>query len=284
MEFLRTHKKAYMVTAVIVCIILIIVTIMYRTAPTLIGNVLGYIVAPLQKGVTNGSNFVSEKIQFLNNLEEIGEENRRLRERVEELQAEVSRLHQVDAYNEKLSDLLDIDRKYSNYPKVGAQIIAVDPGNWYNAFLIDKGTNAGFTRNMVVLARGSLVGRILEAGTVYSKVVSLIDESSSVPAQTARTGDTGVVRGDASLMLEGLCRMDYIDLAAEILEGDEIVTSNLSNIYPPGIAIGHVKEIHANANGLTKYAIITPTVDFKHLETVLVINQTFENKLAEVTE
>ena len=72
-------------------------------------------------------------------------------------------------------------------------------------------------------------------------------------------------------MNSGLCRMEYIDAEAEIMEGDEIVTSHLSDVYPSGITIGRVKEIQTDANGLTKYAIIEPYVDFKHLDTVLII-------------
>ena len=59
--------------------------------------------------------------------------------------------------------------------------------------------------------------------------------------------------------------MEYIDSDAEIMEGDEIVTSNLSEYYPAGISIGYVREIHKDENGLTKYAVIEPTADLKHL-------------------
>ena len=60
------------------------------------------------------------------------------------------------------------------------------------------------------------------------------------------------------------------------MEGDEIITSGLSDYYPAGISIGYVREIHQDQNGLTKYAVIEPTVDFKHLDTVLVIMEALE--------
>jgi len=46
----------------------------------------------------------------------------------------------------------------------------------------------------------------------------------------------------------------------------------LGSIYPPGILIGTIKEIKYDQNNLTKYAYMTPVVDFKHLEEVLVLN------------
>ena len=81
-------------------------------------------------------------------------------------------------------------------------------------------------------------------------------------------------------MDEGLCKTEYIDADSEIMQGDEIVTSNLSDVYPAGITIGYVKEIVTDKNGLTKYAVIEPDVDFKHLSTLLVVL----NKKEGVTE
>ena len=46
-----------------------------------------------------------------------------------------------------------------------------------------------------------------------------------------------------------------------------------SEYYPEGISVGYVKEIHQDENGLTKYAVIQPKVDFKHIDTVLVVQE-----------
>ena len=126
---------------------------------------------------------------------------------------------------------------------------------------------------MPVLSAGGLVGRITKAGATYSTVYSILDSRSSVSAQSLRTGDLGVVVGDRELMEQGLCKMEYIDSDAEIMEGDEIVTSGLSEYYPAGISIGFVREIQ---NGLTRYAVIEPSADMKHLDALVVIQETLE--------
>ena len=135
--------------------------------------------------------------------------------------------------------------------------------------------------NMPVISEGGLVGRVVKSSATYSNVYSILDSRSSVSAQSLRTGDLGVVTGDHELMEQGLCKMEYIDSDAEIMEGDEIVTSNLSEYYPAGISIGYVREIHKDENGLTKYAVIEPTADLKHLDTLLVIMEVLD-KPAEV--
>ena len=129
---------------------------------------------------------------------------------------------------------------------------------------------------MPVLSAGGLVGRITKAGATYSTVYSILDSRSSVSAQSLRTGDLGVVVGDRELMEQGRCKMEYIDSDAEIMEGDEIVTSGLSEYYPAGISIGFVREIHNDENGLTRYAVIEPSADMKHLDALVVIQETLE--------
>ncbi len=97
---------------------------------------------------------------------------------------------------------------------------------------------------MVLTSSNGLVGKIIESGTNYSKAQSILDSRSSVPAMSIRTEDLGVVK----------------------------------DVYPSGITIGRVKEIKTDANGLTKYAIIEPYVDFKHLDTLLVIGETIQEE------
>jgi len=246
-----------------------------REKPTLIEDALGFVIIPAQKFFTGIGNWVEERIEFLSLLNNIAEENKTLRELIAAYETDNARLKLIETENEELTALLDLKRKYPAYKTVGANVISVDPGNWSANFIIDRGRGDGFNKNMVVLAPGGLVGRITETGVNYSKVRAIIDDTNAVSAKSVRTGDTGIVRGDMRFITDGLCRMELIEIDAEIAIGDEIITSNLGEIYPPGLTIGFVTEINADAGGLTKFAVIKPAVDFKNLETVLVIDELF---------
>jgi rod shape-determining protein MreC len=78
--------------------------------------------------------------------------------------------------------------------------------------------------------------------------------------------------------------MEYIDNTTELTEGDEVITSNLSEIFPPGITIGYIKEISSDKSALTKQAIIKPAVDFKHLDSVMVITTDFSRQYIEASD
>ena len=283
MDFLRRHKKAFISGLAGICLFAVLLTIGDKYAPSFVKKSIGFVVTPVQGVFTSMGDWFGQRINFFVHMGELSSENALLKSQNEMYSAEISRLKLIGQENERLSALLNIDRKYGDYPKIGAKIIAKDVGNWYNTFTIDKGANDGLAKNMVVLASGGLCGRISEVLYSSATVVAMIDDRSSISAQGARTGDTGIVRGDVSLQLEGKCRMDLIDIDADIMVGDEIVTSQLSSIYPPGITIGTVLSVTPGTNG-TQSAIIMPTVDFRHMSNVLVITELFEHNLQSMSE
>ena len=77
--------------------------------------------------------------------------------------------------------------------------------------------------------------------------------------------------------------MQYSDKNADILVGDEIVTSHLSEIFPEGISIGHVSKLTVDSQTSIQYAIIEPSVDFSKLKYELVLDGSYEKNLIENT-
>lgn len=276
MRFFEDYKKQILVLVAVVLSITALVTAGRKNHATIIDNALGFIVTPLQNISTTVGGWFGDRISSFQDESDIYAENEELKAKIELLETENKRLALYEEENAKLSKLLEISQKYPEYETTATNIIGKDPGNWYNVFVVDKGTKDGITADMVLTSAGGVVGKITETGYTYSKAQSILDNRSSVAAMSLRTGDLGVVRGDYSLMDDGLCRMEYIDAESEIMKGDEIVTSYLSDIYPTGLTIGYVKEIVTDTNGLTKYAIIEPQVDFKHLSTLLVITEAFD--------
>ena len=167
-----------------------------------------------------------------------------------------------------------MDKEYSQYKKVGARVISKGSGNWYNTFIINKGTKDGIKVNMNVLADGGLVGIVTETGRTYAKVCSIINDTSSVSAKSSQTGDTCVVQGNSeSVQKDGTIDVTYISKDADMKEGEELITSHISSKYLEGIKIGTVSSISTDSSNLTQSAKVTPFVDFQHLEDVLVITQ-----------
>ncbi len=271
MGFFEEHKKQIVMVLAVLLFVVSLLTAGKTTHIPVISGIANAVVTPLQRFCTNIGGWVGTKTSALGDADTLQKENENLKAQIKILEDKNARLSLYEEENKRLSALLDLSQKYPEYETEGVRIIAKDPGNWYDIFTVNKGKKDGLASNMVLIDGGGLVGKIIETSSSSAKAQSILDSRSSVPAMSLRTNDLGVVRGDYSLMDDGLCRMEYIDADAEIIKGDEIVTSQLSDIYPPGIVIGYVKEIKTDSNGLTKYAIIEPKVDFKHLDTILAI-------------
>ena len=272
-QFFEIYKKQLFRGGVLLLVLITVVASGKQLNATLLESAIGVVVTPFQDLTTGISSWVDDTITEYRNQTDLKEENTELKSQIADLLEENRRLSMYEQENAKLSALLKIAQRYPDYESIGATIIAKDPGVWYDGFTIDKGTTSDVSANMVLIAPEGLVGRVLESGATFSKAQSILDSRSSVPAMSTRTGDLGVVKGNYTLSADGLCIMEYIDAQAEIMVGDEIITSHLSDIYPAGLPIGKVLELETDTSGLTKYAIIQPYVDLKHLDTILVIDK-----------
>lgn len=231
----------------------------------------GDVVTPMQSGVNQVGNWISEKTEIFTSMKKLIAENKELQEKVDTLSSQ-NKILQLDQYElNSLRELYDLDQKYTDYPKVAARVITKDGGNWYNVFKIDKGTNDGLDVGMNVMAGDGLVGIITEVGHNWASVRSIIDDSSSVSGMFLDTSDTCIVNGNLELLDSGYIEMENISKDAKIKEGYEVVTSRISPNYLPGILIGTVASVTTDSSKLSQTGTLVPAVDFDKLDTVLVI-------------
>ena len=256
----------------ILCIALITVSFLNDSITAPIRNVSGTVIAPVQKGINSLGNWVSGFTSNISDAASLREENALLQEKVDTLTAENSQLVLDKEELIRLRELYELDEQYSEYEKVGARVISKDSGNWFNSFTIDKGSNDGIRVDANVIAGAGLVGIVTEVGPNWATVRSIIDDNSNVSAMISNTSDTCLIAGNLQLIDEGtLSLVKLQDENNKVHVGDKVVTSNISEKYLPGILIGYICELNNDANNLTKSGQITPVVDFRHLQEVLVI-------------
>ena len=257
-----------------VCVVLIILSFTTDAVSGPLHYVTG-VITPIQSGMNAIGTWISDKGEYLFHTTDLRSENAGLQKKVDELTAENSDLLQNQDEYERLKDLLDLKDEYSNYPTIAARIIAKDSGNWFSTFTIDKGSNDGIAADMNVMAGSGLVGIVTEVGPTWAKVRSIIDDSSNVSAMVLSTSDRCIVSGDLSLMSDNQIRFGQMENNDNTVSvGDQIVTSYISDKYLQGILIGYVSEVTVDSNNLTRSGYITPAVDFKNLQEVLVITTT----------
>ncbi len=258
----------------ILCTGLIVLTFHTNILSAPASAVGGFLITPLQEGISKVGSWLHTRSEELVQIKTLLTENEQLKAQIDELTVENIRLQQDRYELTNLRELYDLDAQYDEYEKVGARIIAKDTGNWFHSFVIDKGSDDGLAIDMNVMAGSGLVGRITDVGPNWAKVMSIIADNSNTSGMVLSTSDNLIVSGNLELYAEGVIEFEkLVDSADRVVEGDKIVTSNVSDKYLPGILIGYISSINVDSNNLTKSGLITPAVDFEHLEEVLVIIQ-----------
>ena len=239
---------------------------------------LDTIIVPMQKGINYVGRSISNRMGMFQDIETLQEENKKLKEQLQQLQYQTSMLVMEKYELNSLRKLFELDQKYTEYPKVAARIIARESNGWYNVFTIDKGYKDGILKDMNVIAGNGLVGIVTSVRKNSATVRSVIDDSSKVSGMFLKSSDTCIVSGDLSLVMsDGLIKVSMIPLDADIRDGDEVVTSHISDKFQQGILIGFVRDVKVDSSNMTKIAYLTPAVDFEHLEEVLIITELKES-------
>lgn len=268
---INIKPKILIFVLTLVCIATLILSVVSPSFSKPIKTVMGSVVVPLQEGMNSIGEWVGNKSDALKTVRKLKKENAKLSNKVAELTEENSLLAQNKYELERLRDMYQLDKDYSSYPKIGANVISKDAGNFFNIFTINKGSDDGIKKDMNVISGGGLVGLVFEVGKNYAKVRSIIDDESSTSVSFPNTSETAIVSGDLKLMKDNLMNITEISKDAKIAEGDMVVTSKISNKFLPGILVGYVMKTSKDPNELTQSGQITPVVDFQHIDEVLVI-------------
>jgi rod shape-determining protein MreC len=163
--------------------------------------------------------------------------------------------------------MLGFTQTDSSRSMIGARVIQHQPQNFEDNLAIDRGSNDGLAEGMVVLSpNGSLVGRITRVFPDYAWVRVITDQASAVNVEvpSAQIDGSATSNGDGNLTL-GL-----VPKTTDVSEGDQVVTSTQSVLFPPGLLVGTVISV-SDTDELFKRIIIEPSAALATLDSVLVI-------------
>ena len=82
-----------------------------------------------------------------------------------------------------------------------------------------------------------------------------------------------MISGNLKSINSGYINVEYIDKDVTVTDGDEVVTSDISPKYLPGITVGYISDVKLDSNNLTQSGKLTPVVDFENIQEVLVITE-----------
>jgi rod shape-determining protein MreC len=227
------------------------------------------VLEPIQLGVSGTFGEVASIIDTLQRVRSLAAENRDLRDRNDELESDVVRLHELEVENRELRNLLSLRDQTGPGTFIPATVIARDDTPYVQAITIDRGGNDGVKEDAVVITHKGLVGRVERVNPTSAKVRLINDLNSSVGVRLqTESRTTGVLRGQSQ---GNLMVITYIPQTDEVQAGDVVITSGLGEVFPEGLVVGKVARVERKDADPFQAAVVEPAVEMDKLERLYVL-------------
>ncbi|MBM6837228.1 rod shape-determining protein MreC, partial [Clostridium saudiense] len=270
---MKPFKNKLAVTIIVLSVAFLgIIIFSVKNGSNSISSGMGSVVSPLQKIVYKVNDKIKSSVDFFVNFSKVKQENEELKVKNSELENQMVEYSALKDENERLRQVLKLKDSKSNYDYVGVNIIGYSGGTVSRGYIVDKGTNDGIEKDMIVINYQGLVGKVTQAESNYSVVETILNENMAVSVMVDSTRETtGILRGYKENKNEDLVKAYNLPIDSEIKEGDVILTSGLGMIYPKEIRIGEVISVETDNVMVMKNAVIKPYVDFNKLEELFVV-------------
>lgn len=234
---------------------------------------LAFALAPIQGTLAGGTRGVTSYLGAFADVERLRVEVQELQQANDQLRGQGAQDQALRAQNAQLAALLQI-RSMLSYSMVAGTVIARGTAPNERVTTLDVGSGRGVVVGDPVVGPGAtLIGRVTDVGTDYSRVLLLDDPRLTVVGMTEIGRSTGIVQGQ----LAGTLAMTQIASTDTVTVGEQVVTAGLSlgdcirSPYPKGLLIGRVVEVVKDPNAIVQTALVEPAVAFDKLEYALVI-------------
>lgn len=225
--------------------------------------------------------YISSTISDIDNyfsLKETNEklvaENTDLRNRIENIKSALD--GQENYIWGEDSSFFDTDYRYQS-----ARMVNSSFNKTKNYITLDKGSSDGVAKEMAVCSREGVVGIIQNTSRHYARVLPLVNTNLRVSAKLKKNGYYGSLQWDGNDYRYSY--LNDIPFHVDVAQGDTIVTSGFSSIFPEGELIGFVETVNKEtANFLT--IKVKLAVDFKKISDVYVVANLNKSEKLELEE
>lgn len=270
---MKPFKNKLAVTIIVLSVAFLgIIIFSVKNGSNSVSSGIGSVVSPLQKIIYKVNDKIKSSVDFFANFSKVKQENEELKVKNSELENKIVEYSALKDENERLREVLKLKDSKNNYDYVGVNIIGYSGGTVSRGYIVDKGTNDGIEKDMIIINYQGLVGKVTQAESNYSVVETILNENMAVSVMVDSTRETtGILRGYKENKNEDIVKVYNLPIDSEIKEGDVILTSGLGMIYPKEIRIGEVVSVETDSVMVMKNAMVKPYVDFNKLEELFVV-------------
>ena len=271
-DFLRQNGILLLVIAFLLSVLIGALSLVMGGQADPLSNIVNTVTAPGRGGSAAAADWVEGVYGYVFHYGEMDQELKDLRAQVRELEEKERQWEEAIRENEQLRQLLDLQARRRDLTFETAKVTARSTSNWESTLTLSKGSGDGIEAgDCVITETGVLVGVVAETGLNWSTVSTVINTDTEMGGIVNRTFSAGVLEGDFALMNQGKLKLNYLPEGAQLVSGDEVLTSGRGDMFPSGLPVGQVEGVFTDPSGQTRYAVIVPAVKLDSLIEVFVI-------------
>ena len=174
---------------------------------------------------------------------------------------------------QELKDALELNKTLTEYTPINSTILSRNKSYWFNTLTIDKGTSSGIKKNMAVITKNGLIGKISKAYKNCSEVKLITSDDINfkvgIAIKTNEIDNYAILNGYDKKT--GLIKATGIDKTTNVNQNDTVLTSGLGEMFPAGIYVGTVERIENDKYNLSKTLYIKTNQNFNDIHYVTVL-------------
>ena len=233
-----------------------------------IRQVVAVIAYPLQRAAIAPTAMLHRVGEFFVTQSALRNENARLAEQQLQGGATLQKYRALAAENAHLRELL-VMRQHFPESTVVAEVLYVARDPFTRKVVVDKGAQHDIRAGRPVIDQIGVIGQVTRVYPWLSEVTLITDKGQAVPVQNLRNGLRAVLGGTSS---DGQLELKFIPLNADFQNGDELVTSGIDGVYPPGLPVAIVSNVERNAAYLFARITGKPVAGVASHGQVLILN------------
>lgn len=273
-DFFRQNGLLLLIIAALLSILLGVASSFMGGSADPLSNAFRVVTSPVRGAVSAAADWAEGVYAYVFRYGEMQQELDDLRAQVAEMEELARQGQDALEENAKLRELMNLQERRRDFVFENARVTAPVTSNWESTLTISKGSSAGVEAgDCVITETGVLVGVVSTVGSNYSEVSTIINTDIDMGGMVARTYSAGILEGDFTLMGEGKLKLSYLPDGAQLVAGDQVLTSGKGGIYPSGLVVGQVEGVFTDPSGKTRYAVLLPEVDLDSLVEVFVIKE-----------
>ncbi|MEA3131292.1 MAG: rod shape-determining protein MreC [Paraburkholderia sp.] len=234
----------------------------------IVRGVLGAGLYPLQRAALVPRDIFMGAADLAVTSATLRSENDKLRAKDLQLSQQANTATELAAENTHLRALLQLSQR-STTESLPAEIQYDTRDPFTQKVVIGRGAQQGVQNGSPVVNEDGVIGQVTRVFPLQAEVTLLTDKDQAVPVQIVRTGLRSVIYGTPK---GDTLDLRFVPISADVQTGDELVTSGLDGVYPPGLPVARVVRVDKQADTAFARVICLPVAPVRGARQLLVLH------------